>query len=137
MRRFFFPTQDVSIYQALPNRQAGLDEILEIGKNGFDASISGAVRSLVQFDMNAVSASLGNAIALTSAFEVKLFLAHADRLKLNQEVLMYPVSSSWVEGSGYFYQEAIQSSDGATWLSRGEVKHLSTTWKRNQQRFPK
>lgn len=118
MRRFFFPTQDVSIYQALPNRQAGLDEILEIGKNGFDASVSGAVRSLIQFDMNAVSASLGNTISSASAFEVKLFIARADKLKLNQQILMYPVSSSWVEGSGYFYQESFQVTDGATWLYR-------------------
>ena len=119
MRRFFFPNQDASIYQSLPNRQAGLDEILEIGKNGFDSGISGAVRALVQFDMNAVSASLGSIISPSASFDIKLFLARADRLKLNQQVLMYPVSSSWVEGSGYFYQESFQATDGATWLDRG------------------
>jgi len=44
-------------------------------------------------------------------------LAHAEHLTTDETLLVYPVSSSWVEGSGYFYQRIYNSEDGATWDS--------------------
>jgi hypothetical protein len=113
MRLFSFPTQDASIYEAFPTRNTGLDEILEVGKT--DDGIH-RVRSLVQFDIATISASLANGTIPASAqFDFNLNIASAESLQLGQILSVSPVSQSWTEGSGYFYQEAIQAFDGVSW----------------------
>ncbi len=119
MRRFFFPLQDASIYQQQPNTQAGLDEILDVGKSQFGQYI---IRSLLQFDLSSVSSSItsvvSSSIPFSASFDLKLFLANAELLKLSQSVYLYPLSSSWEEGQGYLYQEPYTETDGTTWLQR-------------------
>lgn len=116
MRRFYFPTKDASIYQELPDRQTGMDEILEIGKTG-DGIYS--ARSLIQFDMAFVSSSLMNGtLPINCEFSLKMFVANVSSSQLNQSIEVYPLSQSWMEGQGYFYQNSFEDPIGVTWRNR-------------------
>jgi hypothetical protein len=113
MRFFYFPTQDASIYEQHQTLNTGHDEILEIGRTE-----SGAfrVRSLLQFNVTSISASLASReIPLDSTFELSLFIASASNLQMGQQFELYPISQSWHEGSGYLFTDLLQANDGVTW----------------------
>lgn len=118
MRKILTASKDTSIYEAYSTNNAGLDEILEIGKV-LDTNIespsselyaSSSVRSLIYFDLP-TSATIPN----TAKYFLNLKLANATDLFKNQQVVIYSVSKSWDEGSGYFYQTPYNANDGATW----------------------
>ena len=116
MRRFFFPEQDAAIYEEFTTRQSGLDEILEVGKSNEGVY---SVRSLIQFNVESISSSIADGtIPASASFDMKLFLARADKVKLDQVINLHPVTSSWKEGQGYFYEEPYVELDGVTWLRR-------------------
>jgi hypothetical protein len=136
MIRIFYPTKDASLYQEYDWRNTGHDEILEVGK-----STTNSIRSLIQFDINSISASIADGtIANSASFDLKLFVARADDLPLDQQIYLYQVSRSWSEGSGYFYQNTnvpftssrspssgFFENDGATWLNRQSGSVWSAT----------
>lgn len=114
MRSFVKINQDASIYERYPTRNTGLDEILEIGKHikPTDSPAkysSGSVRSLLTFTLPA------SANITSSNFYLNLYLANAEKVNRYQQINVYLVSSSWTEGSGYFYQDVVNSVDGITW----------------------
>lgn len=117
MKKFYTPTKDTSIYQTYPENNAGLDEILEIGKivkledsTTTSAYETASVRTLIHFDLPTTESVNANA-----DYYLNLRLANATNIRRGQEILIYPISSSWVEGSGFFYQDVKNSNDGATW----------------------
>lgn len=117
MRTYITPTQDASIYQRYPSSNSGLDEILEIGKlvkslDGSGMYASASVRSLINFDIGQTTA-----YPSTARYYLKLYLANAHDVNRYQKIEVYPVSQSWVEGSGYFYQDVKNVSDGVSWQS--------------------
>lgn len=117
MRTYLKSTQDASIYQRTPLVNSGLDEILEVGKyvKVTDQSVayaSGSVRALITFDVNS---TLG--YPSESKYYLNLYIADAAFINRYQELKVYPVSSSWVEGSGYTSQDNSNAKDGATWYS--------------------
>jgi hypothetical protein len=140
MRKYYEPTKDASIYEEFKWKNSGLDEILEVGKNERGTH---AIRSLIQFDIASISQSIVDGkIPPTSTFDLRLYLARADWLPLNEVIDAHPVSQSWEEGSGYFYQNTnipyvtnrtptvtdpiggFASNDGATW----RIRESGTFW---------
>ena len=122
MRLFLSASQDTSIYQRYPDNNAGLDEIIEIGKvkRTLDADAlyaSSSARALIQFDLSTVTAH-----PTTSLYFLNLYLAHATNVNRYQTLEVYPISRSWVEGSGYFYQDVKNAQDGATWRQAAPSK---------------
>lgn len=111
MRKFIFPTRDVSLYEQYPNRNTGLDEILEIGKTDEGRY---AVRSLLYFE-------LPDVIPTGSKFDLVCHVAYAERIKRAQEVEICQMSQSWEEGSGYYHQDLLNSEDGATWTQSNDT----------------
>jgi hypothetical protein len=106
MRYLFFPAKDAAVYETAPDTNTGLDEILEVGKTDDGRKI---VRSLLQFDLS------NTIVPLSASYDLVLYIANADRLKAMQGVVVCPLSQSWEEGTGYFYQTIKTSDDGATW----------------------
>jgi hypothetical protein len=118
MRTFINFNEDSTIYQRFPTKNSGLDEILEIGKSiaTTDTPIaypSASARTLINFDISNITS-----YPTSSQFYLKLYIANADNVKRYQKLEVYPISGSWVEGSGYFYQTPIIEEDGVTWQSR-------------------
>jgi hypothetical protein len=115
MRKILIPSKDTTIYQAYPNNNAGLDEILEIGKTIDPVLVeqtytASSARSLLYFTLPTTESVSANA-----NYFLNLRLANATDVIRNQKILVYQVSRSWDEGSGYFYQNVVNSQDGATW----------------------
>lgn len=117
MRTYLLPTQDATIYQRYPLNNAGLDEILEVGKliKPLDTDVmyaSSSVRSLLQFDISNIQS-----YDISARFFLNLYIAEASKVNRYQKLEIYPISRSWNEGSGYFYQTVQNSKDGATWTT--------------------
>jgi hypothetical protein len=118
MRILLTASKDTSIYQAFPANNAGLDEILEIGKlinndvdiTGSTAYATGSVRSLIYFDLPTTAS-----VPATASYFLNLKIANANNLNRNQQLVIYNVSRSWDEGSGVFYQNVRNATDGASW----------------------
>lgn len=115
MRKFLVPTKDTTIYKSYPTNNAGLDEILEIGKLVDTSYIepsyaSASARSLIYFDLPTTAS-----VPATASYFLNLKIANAEKIQRNQKILIYRVSQSWEEGSGYFYQDIKNANDGATW----------------------
>ena len=111
-RQFITPLQDASIYEQVPSRNTGADEILEVGKT---RETGGAARALIQFDVSKFIAPSG------SEFFLNLRIAHAEKFQRNQTVEFYVVSESWDEGTGFFEQDLVNPRDGASWINRTAV----------------
>lgn len=107
MRYFIFPQKDTTLYEEHPNRNTGFDEVLEVGKTNEGRD---SVRFLIQFDTP-------NNIPVDANYDLVLYISNAERVSRNQKLEVWPVSQSWDEGTGYFYQEVISNGDGATWSS--------------------
>lgn len=126
MKKLLIPTKDTSIYQAFESRSCGLDEILDIGKViNVDETVplyeSGSARTLLYFDLPTTES-----VSATANYYLNLRLANASNLKRNQQLVVYQVSRSWDEGSGFFNQSTRNVNDGATWLQCT----TTTSWSR-------
>lgn len=114
MRIILTASKDATIYEAFENINAGLDEILEVGKViniATDTAISASsVRSLIFFELPTTAS-----VSATASYFLNLKLANADNVRRNQEILIYQVSRSWDEGSGFLYQDVENVEDGASW----------------------
>jgi len=114
MRIFVKTTQDSSIYQRIPTANVGLDEIVEVGKwiKSTDREkmyATGSVRGLLNF--NIASGSYTS----SAQYYLNLHIADAAFVNRYQTLEICPVSKSWIEGSGYLYQDVKNVSDGVTW----------------------
>jgi len=132
MIRTYLPTQDASIYEDFSWKNTGHDEILEFGRSSAEPSAS--IRSLIQFNIADISASLADrTIPANSTFELKLNVARVDNLQLGQVIHLMMITGSWVEGSGYFYQNTnvplMTASLVGPYPTTGYVETDGTTWK--------
>lgn len=130
MRQSFSVTKDASIYEEFSYKNSGHDEILEVGK---DTTGTKSIRSLVQLDVASISSSISDGtIPLDSKFELKLFVARADDLDLDQVIHLAQVSRSWVEGTGFYYQNTNVPYTSSREPTSGYIENNGVTWKNRQ-----
>lgn len=126
MRIQYLPIQDASIYEEFDRKNTGLDEIIEVGKS---ASGIKSIRSLIQFDIESISSSLSNGtLPISTQFDLQLFVARADDLRRNEPVEIRLVSQSWIEGTGYFYQNTNVSYTSSREPSGGYFEIDGASW---------
>lgn len=78
-------------------------------------------RALIQFsnqDINKLATFATQSISSSYQASLKLYLASAQNLNTTYSLNVYPVSESWVMGTGQFAQEP-QSTNGASWIYPG------------------
>lgn len=115
MRIILTSSADTTLYQRFPTNNAGLDEILEVGKVAAPEDLGiaytgSSARTLINFTLPASGST-----PATASYFLNLKIANAEKLPINQQILVHRVSSSWTEGSGYFVQQTQNAGDGATW----------------------
>tara|TARA_B100000073_G_scaffold325072_1_gene308548 strand:+ start:4133 stop:5239 length:1107 start_codon:yes stop_codon:yes gene_type:complete len=123
---FVYPEKDATIVRGpvesndSSKKNTGLDEILEVGKTfqTFSTSFDKVARSLIQFDISTISASVSDGtIASGSKFYLNMYDAGASELNRDQTLYAYATSQSWDEGDGKF-SDTPQGENGVSWRYR-------------------
>jgi hypothetical protein len=126
--------QDTTIYEADPYRNSGLDQVLELHKQGdvTTADLSES-RILIKFDLAALSTVLSeNSISINSiSASLKLYTVQESELPKSYVVEARPLSVNWENGSGYSSTPtgliaSTAVTDGATWMTTAGLG--TTTW---------
>ena len=111
-----FPEKDTTLYSH-PNRStmnAGNDEILELVKEkGNNNSLYYPSRILLQFSNSDIQLAIAKSNNFTSSLE--LFSTEHKNLSSEQSIEVFPLSSSWDEGTGKYSNLPILSN-GSSWL---------------------
>ena len=124
MRLFLTASADNTLYQRNPTRNAGLDEILEVGKvaNPEDLELAytgSSARALVNFNI-----TNSGSFPSTASYYLNLKIANATKLPFSQKLIFNKISASWTEGSGYYIQQTVNPGDGSTWRQ----SNTSVSW---------
>ena len=115
--------KDTTIYElnTRKSQNTGLDEVLEVSKLYDEATQStfvGNSRVLTKFDITAISKSIVDGdIPSSPNFQLNLTSIGEEEVLSEYKLEVYPVSQSWSEGKGQFYDTPI-SSDGCSWERR-------------------
>jgi hypothetical protein len=135
-----FPTADASIYSRFPNKNTGLDEILEVSVKNDVNSIS----YLVESDPNTplLSDDLRRSLVLFSDTDIekvksfrtgswqaglKLYLANAENLNTTYSVEVGQVYSQWHMGTGKF-SDYPATINGACWYNPNQYSVPFNGW---------
>mgnify|MGYP001359908634 CR=1 FL=1 len=115
--------KDTTIYE-LNTRKAqntGLDELLEVSKlydEETQSTLVGNSRILTKFDITEISKSMvDGSIAASAKFQLNLTSADETEVKSEYSLEVYPISQSWSEGVGQYYDSPI-NINGSTWEQR-------------------
>jgi hypothetical protein len=73
-------------------------------------------RSLIKFDLDAISASIANGTITAPNFVLRLKICNEFELPITYNVYALPISQSWNMGNGYFADDG--SDTGVSWLYR-------------------
>jgi hypothetical protein len=113
-----FPTKDATIYTAYPNKNTGLDEILEVsttalGTYGPDPQVS---RILIQYSSTEIADIINNKI-LGRAFNtyLNLYQSQISGLYGDSSIEIYPIYGSWNMGTGK-YRDNPSTVNGVSWI---------------------
>jgi len=121
MHYFLYPSKDAFITNQ-PNlmlKNTGLDEVVEVEKTIQPKSCSGTSgsvvsRTLIQFDISDISASISDGTLPSPTFALNLRCSQADEVPLGYGIVAYPVAMPWVMGTGYKFDGRVES-DGVNW----------------------
>ena len=122
-----YPDKDTTIWSE-PNNSglygnAGRDEILEIGGYPDSYLVGRTNRTLIQFKTSDIVETVDEKISGAFSASLKLYLATANELPTSYTIYAYPVSQSWINGTGKRDDSPINTT-GASWKYRGVQEDL-------------
>jgi len=116
--------KDSTIYEPSTRKaqNTGKDEILEVTKffDELGGGFTGNSRILTQFDIAELSQSIVSGDVTGSEFRLNLTSTEEIEIPAEYTLEIYPVSQSWNEGLGQFYDTPINTS-GVSWERRNSV----------------
>ena len=139
-----FAERDATIYEKYPEQNTGIDQILELTKiasgsifDGFYQSNTYNSRILIDFgsQISEISNSIDQGeiptISEGTRFYLNLRATNAESLPISYSLMAYPVSESWVNGTGNFDDVPI-AKNGVSWRYRdgsaGDASPLTSTF---------
>ncbi len=131
MYRIFYAERDVTLYERFPERNTGVDQILELSKissasgdfgNTFNTRFIVDFGSQIDTLRSEIAANripaLGNPSSAASASVfLSLTAIESKELKHQYTLEAYPVSESWTNGNGTFSDQP-EIRNGASWYYR-------------------
>lgn len=125
----FYPKKDSTLYEYYPERNTGLDAMLEISKVIANTSSYNS-RVLIDFDYSTISASIASLGYNPNLFSynLKLYVSDANEIPTDYTLYAYPLSSSWSMGVGR-YGNLPETTNGVSWQYRNTADDATTTWK--------
>lgn len=124
-----FPTKDASIYSLYPNKNTGLDEILDVSTNIDLSLVPQTSRFLIQFSTEEINDIINNKI-ISNSWQANFrgFVANLEGLNLDTTLKIYPISGSWDMGTGkYLYNPEYTNGVSWTWRSYSGSNAWSTS----------
>lgn len=115
------PTKDASIYSYLPDKNTGLDEILDVGINQIENSVT---RSLISFDSSAIALKKAN---ITGSYyeNMKIYFCNGHTLPSEYSLQLKELSNnSWSNGIDKL-TNGNNDTTGITW-NKYSASYLST-----------
>lgn len=131
----FYPTKDATLYESAPERNTGIDQILELqvlaatGSAGTAATASYVSRIALNFDYTAISASI---VALgynpnNFNYGLKLYATEPQQIPLDYTIEARPLANSWEMGLGRS-NTTPATTEGVSWYYRQGKNVPSTAW---------
>jgi hypothetical protein len=133
MYQLFYTERDNTLYERLPEANAGIDPILELTKIASGSNLNGEIQentynTRILLDFGAQVTTLTNLITTgkipplgNSANSASVYLsmqaAGASDLKLSYTLKAFPVSQSWANGEGKLI-DTPQNKVGSSWYNR-------------------
>ncbi len=123
-----FPSKDATLYSEYPYMNTGLDEMTEIRNIQSSLSNNTAVSRYVSYyDQSTINYVFDNLIKENN-YQINLrnFVATAESINQSSTVEIFPLASSWTNGTGY-YLDSPQTQDGVSWLYSTDDTQWSTS----------
>lgn len=136
MFRIFYAEKDTTLYEAYPDQNTGIDEILEIGKRlDTEGNTLLKSRSIVKFDMNEISQSLSiyGKTVNDCKFILQLYTSHAKNLPSDYSINAKLLGQNWINGTGFLSDLTIDgatwsgSAPGSNWISGSQSQQIGTS----------
>lgn len=138
MYKVIYPTKDSTLYSQFPEKNVGVDQILEIAKYTqgtpslendatvyYDATYNS--RILIYFDLATVSQSITSGkINSNAQYFLSMRATEAIGLPIAYTLYAFPISGSWANGTG-FYNNNPALTNGVSWRYR-DSKGQGTLW---------
>tara|TARA_R110001592_G_scaffold42195_2_gene137154 strand:+ start:6443 stop:7600 length:1158 start_codon:yes stop_codon:yes gene_type:complete len=141
MYRIYYAEKDTTLYEKKPERNSGVDEILELIKITSGTRHEGAIsdktynsRILLDFgtEITALSQSIvdgdipmPHTHSLSSSVYLNIRASDAEDLLFSYKIDAYPISESWSNGTGY-YSDSPSCKIGSSWYNRSGDAHAQT-----------
>lgn len=138
MFRIFYAESDATLYESAPQRNTGIDEILEIGKrvSTFGDSLVKS-RSVVKFNINDIqnALSLYNIDVSQCNFKLQLYTTHAKNLPAEYTIDALVAGQEWINGTGFENSNPAitngvcwaQPLSGSAWISSSQQINIPGT----------
>jgi len=122
-----YAQKDATIYEKSETKNTGLDPVLELLHEYTDSSQYNS-RILLKFDTSPLQEKIDSGkIPLASArYYLSLRSTEVREIPQEYKVYAYPLSSSWTNGTGRYYNTPI-TTDGVSWKYRTS-KSVGTEW---------
>jgi hypothetical protein len=122
-----YAQKDATIYERTESLNSGLDSILELSHELAGSSSRFNSRVLLKFDTSDIESKVNSGkISQNAKYYLSLRTVEAREIPQEYLVYAYPLSSSWTNGTGRYFNKPI-TTDGASWKYRTS-KTIGTEW---------
>jgi hypothetical protein len=123
-----YAQKDTTIYEKFETLNSGLDPLLELShEKGSTSSLVYNSRILMKFDMSDIESRVnGGKISQNAKYYLSLRSADVREIPQEYTVYAYPLSSSWTNGTGKYFNNPI-TTDGVSWKYNSS-KANGTEW---------
>jgi hypothetical protein len=122
-----YAQKDATIYERTESLNTGTDQILELKHEYPDNSNIYNSRILIKFDTTDIESKVNSGkISSNAKYYLSLRTAEVREIPQEYKIYAYPLSSSWVNGTGKYFNKPI-TTDGVSWKYRTS-KTVGTEW---------
>lgn len=124
----FYPKKDATVYEYYPEKNTGLDAMLDISKTIVGSSSFNS-RALIDFDYSSISSSVARLgyDPNKCKYNLKLYIADAQQIPIDYSLYCYGIANSWDMGVGRF-GNIPETTDGVSWYYREAAANPATAW---------
>ena len=121
-----FGTYDNTIYEQYPEKNTGLDSVLDLSKSIIGTTIFNN-RALLQYNLTTLSQSIAAGEIVNPKYYLNLYTTEAQEIPTSYKIEIYPVSQSWVSGIGK-WNNTPETTYGSSWQNRSNTSAISVEW---------